>query len=365
VRLIYLTVATIPNKTAHSKYVMKLCESFKNNGKDVSIVSGKIKNINEKIEFKSYRLRIKEGKYKSLILAIFHFFYLLKQKLFFESKQEIYIVHNSLSAIFCSLLNVNYIIDMHAKILKNKKSKKIISKNSPLFWIVQSNLLYEFVNNELNVKKDQILLSRNAVSEITSYEKIDEFYNNDKIIKFCYIGRLVPNTGFDDIIKAINNIKYNNFIIYVAGDYERYKSFYQDLFKKYPNSKNKIVFLGYLNENEINYLSNESDILMALYSSKISILGALSPMKIFEYLRFNKKILVPKIDDINEIVEYYNCEDRMRWYEIDNIVSLRKSILNLIEEKKYDTLEKINVETWDEKAKNILNFINNNYKKII
>ena len=69
-RLIYLTVATIPNKTAHSKYVMKLCESFKNNGKDVSIVSGKIKNINEKIEFKSYRLRIKEGKYKSLILLL-------------------------------------------------------------------------------------------------------------------------------------------------------------------------------------------------------------------------------------------------------------------------------------------------------
>lgn len=359
VKLIYLTVATIPNKTAHSKYVMKLCEAFARQGVDVTVVSGKpIKEKNKlKILFKIVRIPICECKYKSLILSIFHFFYILKRKIFIQSKDDIYIVHSAITALFCSILKVNYIVDMHGKIFNQQKAKKILFKYKPLFWIVQSNLLFNFVNKKIGISKSKIFLSRNAVDKVEKFKNIDKFDKNNNRINIAYIGRLEPKTGFDDIVKAINEL--DNIIVYVGGNYEKHKKYYKELFEKYPKSKEKIVFLGYLNDEEINYVCQKSDILMALYNSNISIMGALSPMKMFEYLRFNKRIIAPKIQDIEEIVEYYNCEDRMRWYEMDDIDSLKETIIRAISEPKNLTFKPVQVETWDDKAKNILKELNN------
>jgi glycosyltransferase involved in cell wall biosynthesis len=350
-KLIYLTVATIPNKTAHSKYVMKLCEAFFNQGVDTTLISCVRKEDilkKEHTNFKLLRLIAPYNifgkeilnlrfKYYSYLVSI----YILYYKLFF--KDLIFICHNIHTVKVCEILKVKYILDLHDDFPK--------LNISPLFIIVQSNVLYEKIKSKYT--NTNILLSRNAVSEVKSVIKPEKFLENNKRLKFGYVGRLKPGTGFHEIVEAINNISFD-FILYVGGDYEKYRSYYEDLFLKYPNAKNKIVFLGYLNDEQINYLSQNADVLIALYSSKIDIFGTLSPMKIFEYLRFNKRIIAPKIPDIEEIIDYYACNDRMRWYEIDNITSLKKTIENVLIEDNDMSFKRIDLETWDDKAKNIL-----------
>jgi len=359
-KLIYLTVATIPNKTAHSKYVMKLCEAFSKNGVDTTVVSGKPFGDNTEQSIKSTRLVVKENRYKSFILAIFHFLFILQKKIFFQSKNDIYIVHNTYSALACSILKVNYIIDMHSKIFNNQKAKKILFKHLPLFWIVQSNLLKKFVKNEIGIDENNILLSRNAISKDEECQKVNNFQEDDEMLKFAYIGSLEPNRGFGKFIQLFENHVYD-YMIYVAGDYNRFKNYYDDIINNMAKKPN-IVFLGFLNDEEINYVCKNVDILLTLYTTQISTIGYASPMKIFEYLRIDKRIIAPKIADIEEIVEYYDCEDRMRWYKIDDIKSLNSVITKVLNESRNLKFKDIDVETWDDKARNILKIINDRIK---
>lgn len=362
-KLIYLTVATIPNKTAHSKYVMKLCEAFANQEVDVTLVSCVRKEdlfkkeevfdmfkVNKRFNLKRivapyyfFNKLLPNGvrfRYHSIITLFFIIYYK------FLYKESIFICHSYFTARVLELLKVKYVLDLHDDFPKTKLN--------PLFIIVQSNVLYEKVLKKY--PNHQILISRNAVSKIIDYEVVQRVERDNKNILISYIGRLEPNTGFDQIVQAIENIEYS-FIIYVAGDYQRYRDYYEDLFQKYPNAMSKMVFLGYLNENEINFLSKNTDIFIALYSKKMSIFGTISPMKIFEYLRFDKCIIAPKINDIQEIVDYYDCEDRMKWYGIDDIQSLKSSIKLGIEESKKVNYKRIDIETWDDKVKYILNKI--------
>lgn len=350
-KLIYLTVATIPNKTAHSKYVMKLCEAFANQGIDTTIVGGKPFGNKMVLNIKNTRLGVKENSYKSLLLACFHFLYVFKRKIFLQSKDDIYIVHNTISALVCSFLRVHYIIDMHSKIFNNKTAKKIFFKHVPLFWIVQSNLLKNFVNHEIGIDEDKILLSRNAVSEVKEYGNIGQFIQNDERLKFAYIGSLEPNRGFGEFIRLFENVG-NEYIVYVAGDYNRFKDYYDGIISK-MNNKPNITFLDFLDDARINFLCKNVDILLTLYTTQISTIGYASPMKIFEYLRFDKRIIAPKIADVQEIIDYYDCEDRIRWYEIDSVSSLKHTIEIVVNEDKNISFKNIKVETWDDKARDI------------
>jgi len=359
-KLIYLTVATIPNKTAHSKYVMKLCEAFVNQGIDTTLVAGKPFGDKTVLNIQNSRLSVKENSYKSLILACFHFLYVLKRKIFLQSKDDIYIVHNTMSALVCSLLRVNYVIDMHSRIFNSQNAKKILFKHLPMFWIVQSNLLKNFVNHEIGIEEKYILLSRNAVNIAEKYKKIEQFIEDDERVKFAYIGSLEPNRGFGDFMKSFETIE-NKYIVYVAGDYNRFKDYYDEIINS-MNHKPNIIFLGFLDDEEINYICKNVDILLTLYTTNISTIGYASPMKIFEYLRFNKRIIAPKIADVEEIIDYYDCADRMRWYEIDSVSSLKSTIEIVMNEDKNISFQNVQVETWDDKARDILGRINDNFK---
>tara|TARA_R110002033_G_scaffold135_1_gene1491 strand:- start:27316 stop:28428 length:1113 start_codon:yes stop_codon:yes gene_type:complete len=362
-KLIYLTVATIPNKTAHSKYVMKLCEAFANQKIDTTLVSCvKKEDLFTKREVFD-EFKVNNNFNLKRIVAPYHFFnrllpngvrfryhsmvgllFIVYYKFFY--KESIFICHSYFSARILELLKVKYILDLHDDFPK--------AKLNPMFIIVQSNVLYEKIFKKY--PNHQILISRNAVSKITDCQVVEKVEKDNKKVLMSYIGRLEPNTGFDQVVQAIESLN-GNYILYVAGDHDRYRSYYEELFEKFPNAKRKIVFLGYLNESEINFLSKNTDVFIALYSKKMSIFGTISPMKVFEYLRFNKCIIAPKINDIEEIIEYYECEDRMKWYKIDDIQSLKSSIRSGIEESKKSNYKKIDVDTWDDKAEHILNKI--------
>ena len=359
-KLVYLTVATIPNKTAHSKYVMKLCEAFGKLGIDTTLISNVRKEdiFNKNNVFEELNIKRTFGLKRILAPYTFfgkHFptgvrfryynlvvlFIVLFYKVFY--KNVIFICHNYFTVKVCEMVNVKYILDLHDDFPK--------MNIRPLFIVVQSNVLYNKIKSKYN--DVDILISRNVIDKEIVLDEFNLPLFDDKKHVISYVGSLAPDRGFGEFLKIVANIE-KDFLIYVAGDFEHFKNFYKDIIELNPILTYRVVFLGYLNEQQINYLSVKSDSFITLYTTKIPTIGYSSPMKIFEYLRFDKPIIAPKIDDIKEIIEFYDCEDRMRWYKIDDFNSLKDVILHCIDyECKKFNIKSVQVETWEDKARKI------------
>ncbi len=86
--------------------------------------------------------------------------------------------------------------------------------------------------------------------------------NNEKVIIF--VGRLTEEKGIKQLLMAIDNIKYEKFKLLIVGSYffnTRVKSdFTKELDELVTRNKERIIFTGYVNYNEIYQLYKISDL---------------------------------------------------------------------------------------------------------
>lgn len=361
-RLSYLTVATIPYTTAHSKYVVQLCQGFASHI-STTVVAAKKLGFRGSIQESNFRLlslpvlHAKNTRVKSYQVVLWHAFYILWRKLVSKRDEEVFVVHNALSALLCALLNCRYIVDMHGKELGSDISRKIVSWHPPIFWVVQSDLLKSYLVDGLKVGADRIFLSRNAVNYISDTREVAGVEMSADQRNIAYIGRLVPEMGYGDLMAALETSAMMDRVqIHMAGDRNKHADYFNAISKQFPSGSTQVEFVGFLDETEIEWLSRNSDAFLLLYSSAFHFVGTLSPMKLFEYLKYEKPIIAPKIPDIQEVVQYYNCEDRMVWYEMDDAGSLAAAIRR-VADGTIGAFNSVNVETWEDKAKNILDFM--------
>lgn len=364
-KLHYLTVATIPSTSAHAKYVHCLCSAL--NSHFATTVFGCKNQWSKKFTTGNYKLKtisvFEKGdklRLKTFQISLFHFFYVLCRKLLFFRTRDIFFVHNALSALVCAMLKVDFVIDLHSKEFGSRFAKKIISNNQPLFWITQSILLRNYLRDNLEVPDEKILLSRNAIEKNVIQIALNHNAFKRKGFKLGYIGRLVPHMGLETLYNALSHEEQNNDkMVFLAGDNVKHGKYLSELNSKYRNSDKIFHYLGFLNSEQIEWLSNKVDAFILLYSSKFLLLGTLSPMKLFEYLRFKKYIIAPKIKDIEEVVSYYNCQAKIIYYEIDCPTSLLKAI-KFAQQNASQILPETRVETWEEKANKIISFLKPN-----
>lgn len=359
-KLHYLTVATIPSTSAHAKYVDKICNSF-SELIETTVISARGSNSIHKNKFKlsAFPIPFKSSfRYRSYLVAIWHAAYLLIQVFKGRAKSDIFIVHNPLSALFCGILSCPYVIDLHAKDFGSGFSRRFLKQWPPIHWIVMSKALMLYLTDDLGVKESAILLSRNAVEEEISKKPITDFVRNHEALAISYIGRLSENTGIENLYQALNNEDGggNALEVFMAGDQQKNISYLKGLDQAYPNSAKKINYVGFLNESEVAWLSENSDVLLILYSKQLPTIGISSPMKLFEYLTYNKLVIAPDIVDVSEVVNYYESQNKVIYYKMDDSESLNFAIKQACSSS-HQVFKKTLVETWSEKAKNILNAI--------
>jgi len=369
-RLSYLTVATIPYTTAHSKYVVQLCQGFGAQIK-TTVVAAKKLSFRGSMQEANFRLlslpvfHSKNTRVKSYQVVLWHAFYILWRKLAGKRDEGIFVVHNALSALLCALLHCRYIVDMHGKELGSDASRKIVSRHPPMFWVVQSDLLKAYLVDELKVATDRIFLSRNAVNYISDTREIGGVEMSTDQCNIAYIGRLVPEMGYGDLMVALETSAVMDRVqVHMAGDRNKHADYFEAISKQFPSGSTQVKFVGFLDESEIEWLSRNTDAFLLLYSSAFHFVGTLSPMKLFEYLKYEKPIIAPMIPDIQEVVQYYNCEDRMVWYEMDDSESLAAAIRR-VADGTVGAFNSVNVETWEDKAKNILDFMGDSSSFIV
>lgn len=154
-------------------------------------------------------------------------------------------VYASIASRYCKVEYINNITGLGSVLNKGKTLQYMIYK---LLKFALKDSKCVFFQNETNMK---LILNKNIISGKyqlipgsgvnTSRFTLQEYPQDDDIIVFNYIGRILSEKGIDDYIEAAKKIKskYNNTEFNIIGFIEPTESHYVEDFKELE--KNKII----------------------------------------------------------------------------------------------------------------------------
>ena len=257
-------------------------------------------------------------------------------------------IFQALSAIFFSKLykvpSVLWVQDLWPDVLKDLK---IV--NNEFFTLVISffvNLVYK--------NFDHIIVQSNSYKKIIQQKvknkKIKVFFNPEnsnfknkikykksKFFKITYAGNLGKAQSIGCLIKAVNKIKHEKFIINIFGSgSEKNKLLF--FIKKY-RLQNKIKYFKPIKFNLLKKYMHDSDAFI-LFLKKGSALSNTLPAKIQTYLSFGKPIIVSSDGEAKNFVK----KNKIGFYSnAENSIALSKQILacmNIDYKKKNEIFKK-------------------------
>ncbi|MEI6296927.1 MAG: glycosyltransferase family 4 protein [bacterium] len=367
-KLFYIANARIPTEKAHGIQIMKTCEALSKQGIEVElIVPNRDNNINEdpfyyyKIE-RNFNIKkiyspdlVRFGKagvlFQYLFFSWVSLFYCLKGKVdFFYSRDELPIWFLSLfgKKVFWESHNGkwNFLV---SSIVKRASGTVTISQGIKNF----------FINK--GIKEDKIFVSPDAVdlkdhvgtTKDEARKKVG-LPSDKKII--LYTGHLYGWKGVNTLAESAKSFDEMNLFVFVGGTEGDVNSFKQ----KYSDTKN-ILVLGQKPHSDIPLYLSSADVLVLPNSGKEDISRLYtSPMKLFEYMASGRPIIASNLPSIREILN----EDNAVFFESDNPGDLSRSIKKVLGDKELgDRISKqslldVKKYTWENRAKNIINFIN-------
>ena len=336
-KVLYLHNVPIDSHFANLLQVKSMCKAMALQGMDVIL------------SLPANGLKYAHQKYTNDLYEI-----ILRNELINNKKIDKYINYNSVKK---TIKNVNPdLIYIRSPIL----IKQAISSNRPIVVELHNYQLhqgYSFINNywkrflRRKSKSDQFIkfiCISNALRDfwveqglpaekiITAHDAIDEqqfprpisisearkrlgFSNEKKII--TYLGRIYKNRRIDAIIELA--AIYSNTLFLVVGGPDNEADYMRKISEK--KELNNIMFTGQVPHNEITSYLYASDVLLALWSSKVRTINYCSPLKLFEYMGAGRIIVAHGFPTILEILEHnYNA-----------IISEPDSINDLIEKVGY------------------------------
>lgn len=113
-----------------------------------------------------------------------------------------------------------------------------------------------------------------------------------------YTGSLYPNRNIENILKLAEIFQEHIFII--VGGPEENSKYYQKIAKE--KKINNVYITGRIPHSEIPKYLFASDILLALWSSKVPTINYCSPLKVFEYMAAGRTIVAQGFPTVKEVL---------------------------------------------------------------
>lgn len=365
-KILYLSQSRIPSKSANSIHVMKMCKAFERMGAGVTLlgIKGDKNNIDlgeyygSKLDFDLVIFPIKEKKGEIIKLALYDFFWFLKNK-----KQHFDLIYSrsSLCLVLFLMFKKKFIYEIHSspRTKLHLICEKLIFKNNKLNKIVFiSEQLERYYKSKFhNLKNKDICIAADASDPFPLY--VDKISLKGKSnFNIGYIGHLYPGKGGETIIDISKRMPDINF--HIVGGLEK------DIEKLEKQKKNKnLYFYGHVSHKQTKSYLNEFDIVLAPYKNKVNLANTsvdigqwMSPLKIFEYMASGKPIIASNLKVLREVLFHEkNClladPDKIsEWVDQINKLKTNKNLRNKISKKaKEDFLEKY---TWEKRAEKII-----------
>ncbi len=356
-KIFYIADFSIPNKSAYTVHVLKICDNFVKNGYNLTLLLySNEKNISFKTIKKKYKLKknfkikycFQKKRKRNFLLNLLFAFWCKKQL----KKNQIVLSRSVIPGIFLSLLRFKLILEIHHELSGLTKIVYNFFKKLKLL----NNLRYIFIHKNL---KKRYNISYNKCIVLDDAVELEDFKSKPDPLKSCvYTGSFVKGKGIELIVKIAKLCPKIKFFAY--GNINTL-----DQTNNFKEIKN-LIFMNYIDYSKVPKVLKKNLILLMPYQKKISILAKdiyvqnyFSPLKLFEYLASGNIIIASKLPVYSHILKnnynslLCNPNNPKEWgVKINKVLSdphryryLAKN--SLLTVKKY---------TWFNRAKEILNF---------
>ncbi len=360
-KLLYLSDFSLPNKSAYTVHVLKICEAFSKKKIQVKLIVNSSKVNFKKVKrdylldhsFNIHPLRKRKIKL-NLIQRIFD---TIKILLFLKNEKFDYIIsRNIIASVFLAFFQIKNILEIHTETTGITKYILFLTK----IRFIKKNIKFIYIHKNLkkflNLEKNKSIVLDDAV-------KLNDFnkYPQKKTKKeFVYTGSFVNGKGVEIILKLAEFFKEYNFNLYGNIDTMEFHN------KKKCSKFSNIKIYGFKSYSSITKVLIKTEYLLMPYQKKISVLKDnvdvsryISPLKMFEYLAAKKIIFASKHNVYSHILKNnYNSILLIP----NNINDWVKKISKVLKNpKKYQPLKKNSYLTakkysWDSRCSKILNF---------
>ena len=377
-KLIYITNTRLPSEKANSYQSMQMCHSFSKYFDKVELWTGRgnntdelnaVKNIYEYYNVKKTFLVRRFFQFDSRALAQINEFFWANFKGFIFAVNvclELIKYRNSKEVIlYTRIWHVLYVLIFFKKmkLIKNqiyyeshKFSRfllKILSSVDGLI-VINSYLKKLYIENSF----ENIHLAHDGVN-IAEYSEVShyKFIPNKKELKVVYTGSLSLWKGVNTLVDSLHYLPSNIELIIVGGSDK-----YLEDFIKYvaaSDAKNRVKIVPHIPKKELIQYIEIADVLVLPNSAKDKMSLFTSPIKMFEYMASKRPIVASNLPSINEILSDWN---NAILFEPDDAIDLSRKILDALNTNcsdiVYQAYKDVLPYTWDMRAKNITEFIN-------
>ena len=360
-KIVYIADFSLPNQSAYTIHVLKMCDAFVNFNYDVTLIVFSKKNIlfNDikkkfllKNRFKIISIYNKKKKL-NILNRIFYGYKILK---IIKLKTNIKIIYSRsiLPSLLLAFNGYKNILEIHTemsgitKIIFNLRNLFINQK------YLSFVLIHDYLKKKLNITKNITVLDDAVDTKNFKYKKDKEYKN-----RCVYTGSFVKGKSVEIISKVAMKTPNINYDLYGNINTLEPENYY---IKKQKN----IFFKGYAPYNKIPKILSKYPILLMPYQSyvgvlidKIDVSKYFSPLKLFDYLAVGKIILATNLKSYSHILKHkqnsllINSESIDKWcYYINTSLKNKKKLKHL----KTNAIKTANLYTWNLRIKKILKF---------
>lgn len=314
-KIIYISHATIPSRSANSIHVMKMCQAFARNGHETILIAANKKKTSDTAHSDVYSLygvdkcfpikKLPWLKIKSLRRNLFALFGVLQAK---KMKPDLVYTRCIFCCFWALTFGITVIFETHTPMEKKKKIQKKLFRKA-----IQSERLKEVVvithtlkahfEEKYPILKGLIHVAPDGADPVANDILPISLSNHGNRLQVGYVGHLYKGKGFEVVTQLASMTQSNNF--HVVGGKEDLVNFYK---KKYTNLKN-LNFHGYVPHVEVSKYLIAFDIVLLpnqniMYTKKIErdIGQWTSPLKLFEYMSAGKPIIASNLPVLQEIL---------------------------------------------------------------
>jgi len=241
---------------------------------------------------------------------------------------------------------------------KYRRRVKALMKNKNACMIAISKRLKELWVN-YGIDSDKIFVAHDGV-DLAESRRIGKQNKRELRTKLglpskkeiiCYVGSLREGRGIEFILDAATFYKDKNYLFLIIGGRNSEINKYKNKF-----TSNNVIFTGYIENSKIPLYLRCADLLVMPYQGKVFTIDGCSPMKVFEYLASGGYILAPIFPSFYEVMKDF---EGITFYEPENktkfIFETAKILSNPNSLRFHDRLDKLDIYSWQNRAKKLLN----------
>jgi len=324
-KILYLSNAIIPSRTANSIHIMKMCQAFAENGHEVILVAPHIKDryekhINDFYEFYGVKKNFKIKKFWSPNIIGGSYLYLLTILFYLLIKNNFDLVYGRFlyGCYLATLLRNNVIYEEHGSLTDSRKHvlkifKKLIKNKHFRKLIVISNSLKKIFLKKKYLEDFKIQVAHDGADKVQDFNNKTILLGDQNNLKVGYVGHLYKGRGIEIIIECAKKI--NDMTFHVVGGNDTDIKYWKNYIKNFK--LNNIYFYGFVSPKETIKFRNSFDLVLAPYANKVAVTEVkgkkqldtsqfMSPIKIFEYMSHKKPIIASDLSVIREVLNKKN-----------------------------------------------------------